>query len=319
MFQDSLNLQALIFRLASRLAVVFLSLTVVAEPLRIVVTVPAIHSWAANVVGEAAEVETLLPADVGPHDFQFRPSDMRKLAKADLILINGLGVDDWLTRTIANGGGKPGHRVITVSDGVATQLIYHLPQLTIDAGKSSAHAHGHDSKADKDPPNPHIWLDPIIAQQCVSNILAALLVADPSNAEGYKSRAAAYLRELTDLDRSIRSSLMEVKNRRIVTFHNAFPYFCRRYDLTLIGVIEQVPSVDPSPKYLAGLLAAIRKNSVDVLFTEPQFNPRLAKRIAGDLKIQMAELDVLETGKSSKAFYVEGMRRNLAALKAALR
>ena len=146
-----------------------------------------------------------------------------------------------------------------------------------------------------------------------------MLVADPSNAEGYKSRAAAYLRELTDLDRSIRSSLMEVKNRRIVTFHNAFPYFCRRYDLTLIGVIEQVPSVDPSPKYLAGLLAAIRKNSVDVLFTEPQFNPRLAKRIAGDLKIQMAELDVLETGKSSKAFYVEGMRRNLAALKAALR
>jgi zinc/manganese transport system substrate-binding protein len=289
------------------------------EPIRILTTLPAIHSWAVNVVGDPARVENLLPADVGPHDFQFRPSDLRKLAKADLVLVNGLGVDEWLNRAVASGASKPGRKIVTVTDGLASVLIRHLPELEVDGGDKAGHDLEHSHGGPDPAPNPHVWLDPRLAQHGVSNILNALVAADPANAEGYTRRATAYLLNLEALDREILSSLSSLKDRRIVTFHDAFPYFCRRYGLTLTGVIEEVPSVDPSPKYLASLIGVIRKTGVRVLFSEPQFNPRLIRRLSEDLHVSVAELDVLETGRPSPTFYVDGMRKNLRSLQAALR
>ena len=84
-------------------------------------------------------------------------------------------------------------------------------------------------------------------------------------------------------------------------------------------MVEEVPSVDPSPKYLAQLSRAIRKQQVRVIFSEPQFHPRLIKRLATDLAIGVAELDVLETGSASRTFYIEGLRRNLRTLESSLR
>lgn len=153
----------------------------------------------------------------------------------------------------------------------------------------------------------------------MSNIVQALCQADPAHADGYTRRATAYLQELDQLDSQIRASLLSLTNRKVVTFHDAFPYFCQRYDLMLVGVVEEVPSVDPSPKYLAQLSRAIRAQQVRVIFSEPQFHPRLLKRLASDLQIGVAELDVLETGTASKTFYIDGLRRNLRTLESVLR
>ncbi len=296
-----------------------------AAEIRVLTTLPAIHSWAANVAGDTAAVESLLPANVGPHDFQFRPSDLRKLAAADVVLMNGLGVDTWLTRAVTQGASKPSRRVVTVTDGLQKQLIHHRTPLAIDPATTGSkkpsqdHSHDHDHDHSDDDANPHIWLDPVFAKHCVSNIIQALCQADPAHAEGYTRRGETYLRELDQLDEQIRSSLKGLSNRKVVTFHDAFPYFCRRYDLQLVGVIEEVPSVDPSPKYLAQLSRAIRQQQVRVIFSEPQFHPRLIKRLANDLAIGVAELDVLETGVASRTFYVDGLRRNLRTLESALR
>lgn len=296
-----------------------------AAEIRVLTTLPAIHSWAANVAGDTAAVESLLPANVGPHDFQFRPSDLRKLAAADVVLMNGLGVDTWLTRAVSRGASKPSRRVVTVTDGLQKQLIHHRTPLTIDPTPTGSkkpsqdHSHDHDHDHSDDDANPHIWLDPVFAKHCVSNIIQALCQADPAHAEGYTRRGETYLRELDHLDEQIRSSLKGLSNRKVVTFHDAFPYFCRRYDLQLVGVVEEVPSVDPSPKYLAQLSRAIRQQQVRVIFSEPQFHPRLIKRLANDLAIGVAELDVLETGVASRTFYVDGLRRNLRTLESALR
>jgi ABC-type Zn uptake system ZnuABC Zn-binding protein ZnuA len=289
---------------------------------RILATLPAIHSWAANVAGDDAVVECLLSADVGPHDFQFKPSDLRKLARADVVLMNGLGVDPWLTRAVDQAGSKPSRRVVTVSEGLRGQLIHHLTPLAIDPTggprKSAAdHDHGHDH-GDEDA-NPHVWLDPLLAKHCVSNIVLALRQVDPGHADGYARRGAAYLQELDALDQRIRSALKGLNNRKVVTFHDAFPYFCRRYDLKLVGVVEEVPHVDPSPRYLAQLSKAIRREKVRVVFSEPQFNPRIVRRLADDLGIRVAELDVLETGTASRTFYIDGLDRNLRSLETALR
>ena len=296
-----------------------------AAEIRVLTTLPAIHSWAANVAGDTAAVESLLPANVGPHDFQFRPSDLRKLAAADVVLMNGLGVDTWLTRAVTRGASKPSRRVVTVTDGLQKQLIHHRTPLAIDPTTTGSkkpsqdHSHDHDHDHSDDDANPHVWLDPVFAKHCVSNIIQALCQADPAHAEGYTRRGETYLRELDQLDEQIRSSLKGLSNRKVVTFHDAFPYFCRRYDLQLVGVVEEVPSVDPSPKYLAQLSRAIRQQQVRVIFSEPQFHPRLVQRLANDLAIGVAELDVLETGTASRSFYIDGLRRNLRTLESALR
>lgn len=287
---------------------------------RVLATLPALHSWAANVAGDDAVVESLLPADVGPHDFQFKPSDLRKLAAADVVLMNGLGVDHWLERAVSRAGTKPSRRVVTVTQGLGRELIRDLTRLSVDGKSDKArHDHGDHDHDHGDEANPHVWLDPMLAGHCVSNIVEALCLADPAHAAGYRLRGERYRQELAALDAEIRASLQGLKDRKVVTFHDAFPYFCRRYDLELVGVIEAVPNVDPSPKYLARLSRLIRDRKVRVLFSEPQFHPRLLRRLADDLGIRVAELDVLETGKASPAFYAEGIRRNLRSLETALR
>lgn len=282
--------------------------------LRVLTSIPPLYSWAANVVGDLAEVENLLPADIGPHDFQLRPKDLQRIQQADVILINGLGLESWLTKPIRDNARQAKRRVVEVAAGLGrSELIYALPELSL-GGRTTAHAHDHGDGA-----NPHLWLDPVFARHGVTNLLAALCEADPANAEAYTRNAGAYLAKLTQLDDEIRVEIRKLLHRQVVTFHDAFPYFCRRYGLELVGVIEEVPGASPSPRYLASLSKAIRDRGVKVVFTEPQFNPRLAQQLARDLGISVARLDVLETGPLNPTAYEEGMRRNLKALMEALK
>jgi len=288
---------------------------------RVLATLPALHSWAANVAGDDAVVECLLPSDVGPHDFQFKPSDLRKLAAANVVLMNGLGVDQWLNRAISRAAAQPSRRVVTVTQGLGRELIRDLTRLSVD-GKPGKDRHDHDhgdhDHDHGDEANPHVWLDPVLARHAISNIVAALAIADPLHKEAYAARGWAYLGRIDALHAEMTTALLPHAGKPIVTFHDAFPYLCRRYQLDLVGVVEEVPSVDPSPKYLARLSAAIRSRKVGVVFSEPQFNPRLVRQLGKDLGIRVAELDVLETGKPGPSLYEDVMRRNLASLKSAL-
>lgn len=294
-----------------------------APRLKVLTTFVPLHSWALNVAGPDAAVDLLLPGDVGPHDFQLRPQDLRRIRQADLIIANGLGMEGWLDKAIRNNAKGSEARVIRTSDGLKSGLIYHLPVLSLDPVGAKpgphTHTHTHDHEAAGEAANPHVWLDPVFACHGVSNIVRALAQADPAHAAGYHDRGQAYIARLESLDREIRAAVEALPHKAIVTFHDAFPYFCRRYQLELVGVIEEAPSVEPSPRYLASLAATIRARGVKGIFTEPQFNPRLVKQISQDLGIRFAELDVLETGHATPGFYEEGLRRNLKSLQSILR
>ncbi len=290
--------------------------------LRVLTSIPPLYCWTANVAGPLATVENLLPADVSPHDYQFRPRDLKRIGAADVIVLNGLGLEDWFARAIRADSKDAKKKVVRIADGLPEAvLVRHLPTIEVGAGKgtTSAHDHTHDHDDAGGQANPHLWLDPQIARHGVSNILHALQTADPANAAGYAINATAYLAKLDVLDAEIRAETTTIRGRPVVTFHDAFPYFCRRYGLDLVGIIEEVPGTDPSPRYLAALLKVVRAKGVKVLFTEPSSNPRLAKRLADDLGIAVAELDVLETGALTPTSYEDGMRRNLAVLRQALR
>lgn len=283
----------------------FSACTRAAEPakLRVLTSFLPVYCFTANIAGDLADVENLLPANVGPHDYQFAPRDLRKLSGAQLFVINGHGMEDWLAKAMKAAKGSRTAAIVEAYAGLPKdRLITELPHIHLPG----EHGHHHH-----DGPNPHLWLDPTLAAHAVTNILAALQKADPKNAAGYAANAARYVERLHALDRELTAALAPAKGRRIVTYHHAFPYFTERYELNLIGVIEEVPDVTPSPKYLAALQKVIRDKNVKIIFTEPQFSPKLAQRISKDTGVPLAELDTLETGPLKPTAYEEGMRRNL--------
>jgi zinc transport system substrate-binding protein len=217
------------------------------------------------------------------------------------VIVNGAGLESWLDRLLQNSGGKKA--VASAITGMEPQLIYGTTPLG-----------GTSLKGDREQPNPHLWLDPVLARQMVTNILSALERADPSHASDYQSNAFHYASELEKLDQDFHSTLAPFHGTPMVTLHDAFPYLARRYGLRLVGVLEQVPDVDPSAKYLQAFQRAIQKEHVRTLFTETHDSSRLAIQLAKDLHLRLAELDTLETGPLRKDAYDLAMRRNLKTL-----
>jgi ABC-type Zn uptake system ZnuABC Zn-binding protein ZnuA len=192
--------------------------------------------------------------------------------------------------------------MVTMTDGLHRELIHgDAPHAREEAG----HDHEHD---------PHVWLDPQLMAHCVTNAMRALQKADPKNAEGYGRNAAAYVARLEALDAELKEKLAPVREVPFITYHNAFGYLVRRYELKLAGVVEKVPEIAPSTRERAELQRLIRERQVKALFGEPGGNEPLARSIANDTGIRWGELSPLETGELSGESYIEGMKRNAAAL-----
>ena len=289
-------------------------LAVQAKALKVVTSFFPVYCFTVQVAGEWAEVDNLLPPGIGPHEFQFAPRDLRKLTDADLVIINGLQLESWLEAALKQAAAGRPKTIVAVSDGLDTRLIHDEESQAGGPGtgektpvESPGHAHGAG-------PNPHIWLDPQLAAHAVTNILKALQKADPDHAAGYQANAQRYLAQLEKLDDDYRAALTPLKSVAFITYHQAFPYLTRRYGLNLAGVIEAVPDVEPSPKYLARLSRRMRDQQVKVIFTEPQYSGKLAVQLARDHQISLGVLDTLETGPLQPGAYEEGMRRNLGNL-----
>ena len=250
-----------------------------AEPrpkIKVLTSFLPMYCLTAQVAGDLVELENLLPANVGPHDYQFAPRDLRKLSSAQIFFINGLGMEDWLAKALKTAKSSTPVTVVEATAGLTkAQLITVVPHIHLPGERGHDHGTG---------PNPHTWLDPRLAAHAVTNILVALQKADPVNAPAYAANAAAAVKRLHQLDEEIGLALGPYHGSRIVTYHHAFPYFTRRYGLALVGVIEEVPNVEPSPKYLAALLKVIREKEVKAIFTEPQFSAKLADRISATPK-----------------------------------
>lgn len=279
---------------------------------RVVTSFLPVYSWTANIAGDLAEVENLLGAGSDPHAYSFSRSDVNKLSNADVVIIHGLGLEDWLP-VFRRSTVVPAGKVVSVTDGLQQQLLYGEHSHHHHHGPGAAHNHGGESA------NEHTWLDPQLAAHAVTNILLALQGIDPANAAGYASNAFAYVRRLQVLDNDIRQMLAGVTNRAIVTYHDAFPYFAKRYGLEIAGIVEKTPSVSPTPKHLTQLGKVIRARNIPVIFVPPGGRSTLTARLARDLKVQLAELDTLESGLLSASAYEERMRKNAAVLKAHLK
>ena len=210
-----------------------------------------------NVGGERVTVTSIIPAGVGPEDYEPKPADAKKLAGADLIVSNGVGLDGFLDKLV-NAAGEGSVPRLVLGDGIPT----------IDVGGE---------------PNPHFWLDPsLVASHYVPAIAAAMAKLDPAGAATYATNAAAYTAALDALDAANKAKIetIPVANRKLVTFHDAFPYFAAHYGFEVIGVILANVGQEPSATELAALVEKVKAAHVKAVFSEAQFSPELAHTLA---------------------------------------
>jgi len=230
--------------------------------LQVATTSTVFADLVANVGGADVAVTSLVPKNGDVHTFSPTPADARLLSQAAVVFMNGLGLDDWLTGTIADVGTK----------ATVVKLAENLPGAEYIGGEDGEGA------------NPHLWLDPTYAKGYIGRIADALAAVDPTNAATYRSNASAYAARLDALDATVRQQISSIPaaNRRFVSFHDAFPYYARRYGLTIVGVAVEAPGQDPSAGYTAKLVQAIRDAHVKAVFAEAQFPPKLVDQIASE-------------------------------------
>lgn len=231
--------------------------------IRVVASTTVFADMVANVGGDLVTVRSLVPKNADVHTFEPRPSDIRAVADAQLVVMNGLGLDDWLDKTIASAS-RPGTPVLRLGERLSGVAL--LPG---------------DEPGTR---NPHVWMDVRYASGYVDLIRDALATADPSHAAGYAARAADYGATLDRLDAWVRAQVgtLPAANRRIVTFHDALPYYAREYGITIVGVAVQAPGQAPSAAYTAELVREIRARGVRAIFSEAAFPTNLVDQLAAE-------------------------------------
>lgn len=291
-------------------------------PITVVATIFPVADLVRQTAGPEAEVITLLPPGASPHTFEPTPDMIRVVAKSRIFFAVGAGFESWAGKLVRAAAPRD-LRVIDLAQGVA--LITDLESADAAAeGKMRGAALGLDGKpgTDRGPEesghaggvNPHYWIDPVLAGGMVDRIEAALAAVLPGSQAGISQRAASLRRRLEELDAEIRREVAGFGSRRLVTFHNSWPYFARRYGLELAGVIEVAPGREPSPRHLFRIVTAIRTLKIPVVFAEPQFPARPAEVIAREAGVRVLTLDPIGGVPPDRLGYVELMRYNLKAL-----
>ena len=238
----------------------------------VVATTTILGDVVANVVGEEAEVVVLMPVGADPHDFQASSSQVADINRADLVIANGLlleeGLDDVLDAAVADGA-----RVVRLAP-----LLDPIPF-------GSESSHDHEGEQDHEGDDPHVWFDPIRMAEAARLIAAELTPIAPE--VDWMGRADSYATELVAADTSIIETLAGIPSdrRRLVTSHEAFRYFADRYDFVIIGTVIPAGSTlaDPSSEELADLVRVMEREGVRAIFAETTQSTALSEAIAAEL------------------------------------
>jgi manganese/iron transport system substrate-binding protein len=279
------------------------------SPRLLVVTSTAVFAdMIQRVGGDHVEAFSLVPPGSDIHTFQPTPRDVQRASQARIAIWNGLGLDEVPERLI-DSLGDAGLATVTLAEGIEPI-----------AGSTEAEE-GEEDHAEHDVEgNPHLWLDPTLAMRYVERIRDALSQADSANSATYEANAGAFLAEIAELDTWAKQEVgtIPAERRKLVTFHDAFPYLTRHFDMELVGVVVKSPGREPSAQEVAELVTRIQAEQIPTVYTEPQFNARILELAARDAGVQVRTLysDTLDSQVTS---YLDLMRYNVRSLVDGLR
>ena len=272
--------------------------SVAGAAIKVVTTTTVFADIVRNVAGDHATVVSIIPAGVGPEDYEPTPADAQLLADTDLVVSNGAGLDDFLRRLLGSGTG-----------GQVTQLVLGdaIPVSEVDATG-----------------NPHFWLDPtLVAHDYIPAIVSALSTIDGPHADAYAANGASYISQLLSLDRDLMAIVATIPEgqRKLVTFHDAFPYLARHYGFQLVGVVLHNVGAEPATGDLARLVDSIKATGVRAVFSEAQFSPDLARILAEEAGISdiVTNLYTDALGDPPADTYLGMMRTDITRIAEALR
>jgi len=241
-----------------------------AQKLKVVTTVAPITSIVENVAGDKADIAGIIPEGINSHTFEPAPSDSKLLSKADIIIFNGLDLETPTVK-LAQANLKQGAAIYSLGDKTIKedQYIYDF---------SFPKEQGH--------PNPHLWLNPEYAMRYAALARDELIRLDPKNKSSYEANSAQFMKKLEALDQAIKDAIQTIPagQRRLLTYHDSWPYFARRYGFKVIGAVQPSDFADPSPKEVIRLIEQIRKEKVPAVFGSEVFPSPVLAQIAREAK-----------------------------------
>lgn len=271
------------------------------ERLRVVATTNILADVVARVGGDVIELTTLLPVGVDPHTYEPSPQDLTAIARAHLVLVNGLGLEVFLTATLQSAGGSAA--VVSLSEGIQPLSL-----------------EGQGGGVD-----PHVWLDPNNVAIWVDNAARALAALDPARTLTFQSNAEGYRTSLEELDRWILSQVSQIPAaaRKLVTDHDELGYFAARYGFEIVGAVVPAysTSAEASAQEISRLEAAIRSLGVRSIFVGTGVNPALAEQVAQDTGVRLVPLYThsLSGPEGPAGSYLKLMEYNVNAIVGALK
>ncbi len=283
--------------------------------LRVVATTSIVADVVANISGDAIELNSIIPRMTDPHGYQLTPGDLRMLHDADLVFINGLGLEEALEQTL--GQLPEDMPIVSLSEGI--QLRELTPERTDTSSDHGTEAHA-DTGVD-----PHVWFDPLNINVWADNTAQSLAALDPANAATFQAQSDVFHNQLEDLHNWILTQLEEIPqaDRKLVTDHLLMGYFAQRYDFEILNAL--LPSfssaASPSAQELADLQDSIRQSGVKVIFVGMNSNRQIAEQMAKDTSVAVVPLYTgsLSALNGPASTYLTFMQYNVGAIVNALK
>jgi ABC-type Zn uptake system ZnuABC Zn-binding protein ZnuA len=243
--------------------------------LNVLTTVAPLTNLVKNVGGPFIDLHGLIPAGMDSHTFEPVPSDMKYVAAADLIILNGLDLETP-TEKLALANQKPTARLVKLGDQTITATEYVFDRSFPTSG-------GH--------PNPHLWMNPIYAARYAELTQDALSALDPAHAVPYRDRTQQYTARLTALDRAIAAAVATIPppNRKLLTYHDSFAYFAPRYGLKVIGAIEPTSFSEPSPREVTRVIRQLKQEKVPAIFGSEVFPSKILEQIGREASVRFVD------------------------------
>lgn len=273
--------------------------------LNVVASFTILADFARVVAGERANVRSLVGPDSDAHVYRATPADARLVKDAQLVLVNGLGFEGFMTRLVKSSGTKAA--IITATAGIKAMKA------------DDDHGHNHKGGHDHGKLDPHAWQSIEAAKIYVANIRDGFIKVDPAGKDSYTANAAAYITQLDGLRNDIRTALAAIpKDKRVaITSHDALAYFGREFEFTLEAVQGVSTEGEPSAKDVARIIRLAREHKARAIFVENMTNPRIAEQIARETGAKIGGKlfsDALSDEKGEAPTYIAMMKHNAKML-----
>jgi zinc transport system substrate-binding protein len=282
---------------------------------RVVATLFPLQEFARAVGGENVQVDLLLPPGTEAHTWEPKPSDVAKIARADIFIYIGPSMEPWADK-ILQAVKKEKLKVIDASSGLQLLAAKHTEE------KAGTPAHLHEG-AERVALDPHVWLDFMMDCKIVDSLMSALGEQDPARASSYRANAEAYKARLNALDQRYRQGLSRCRHHQIIlSGHAAFAYLAQRYGLKQMALSGISPDAEPTPKRMIEVIEATRKKGIQFVFAEEMVNPKLAQALAKEAGVGILILNpghnVTREQIQQKVTFLDLMETNLKNLERGL-